>query len=407
MKRYDHIYQQKWLECKEKVFREGLEGVSKENNEILLKFLKDMELGVNTGKGSRKGGRSPRRLTDLKGRLIFLAKKFEEKFKISDITKINEEQLYTFIGDMKSGVIKTHRNKNFRGSSTFARDFKAFWNWWVKINRKKGIAIPNIAEDLSSHPEEKPDWVYLTEEQIRQLCESVDFKYKVLIMFIYDTGIRAPDELNNVRVSDISHDFKELNIRQEVAKKLSFGRRIKLMLCSDLIKEYIKIKNLKPDDYLFSIISASANKYLQRYSKNIFGTGMSKGGKPFHKLTLYHFRHCASCYWLPRYKSESALKYRFGWKNSDKIQYYSEFIGMRDTITDEDLLLNSDKTLLEKRLSKTESENEILREKLMVFEEKFKMVDQLIPLLKDKSDLANDRISLYTDSLKNKKAMVN
>ena len=38
MKRYDHIYQQKWLECKEKVFREGLEGVSKENNEILRKI---------------------------------------------------------------------------------------------------------------------------------------------------------------------------------------------------------------------------------------------------------------------------------------------------------------------------------------------------------------------------------
>ena len=70
MKRYDHIYQQKWLECKEKILREGLGDISTENSEIILRFLKDMELGVNTGKGSRKGGRSPRRLTDLKGRLI-------------------------------------------------------------------------------------------------------------------------------------------------------------------------------------------------------------------------------------------------------------------------------------------------------------------------------------------------
>ncbi len=401
MKRYDHIYQKKWTDSKEKSLREGL-GISEKNNEILLKYLRDMELGVNTGKGSRKGGRSPRRLGDVRGRLVFFAKKFEERFNISDITKISEEELYTFINEMETGIIKTQRDKNFRGTSSFARDFKCFWNWWVKINRKMGITIPNIAEDLSSHPKEKPDWVYLTEEQIRQLCESVDFKYKVLIMFIYDTGIRPPDELDNVRVSDISHDFKELNIRDEIAKKGSFGRRIKLMLCSDLIKEYIKINKLKPEDYLFSVISASANKYLQRYSKNIFGTGMTNGGKPYDKLSLYHFRHCSSCYWLPRYKSESALKYRFGWKNTDKIQYYSEFIGMRDTITDEDLLLNSDKTLLEKRLSKTESENEILKEKLMVFEEKFKIVDQLLPILKNKTELINANISQHTGSLKNK-----
>lgn len=69
MKRYDHIYQKKWLEDKEKAIREGIEGISKKNCEIILRFLKDMELGVNTGKGSKKGGRSPRRLYDVKGRL--------------------------------------------------------------------------------------------------------------------------------------------------------------------------------------------------------------------------------------------------------------------------------------------------------------------------------------------------
>ena len=141
MKRYDHIYQQKWLECKEKILKEGLGDISKENSEIILRFLKDMELGVNTGKGSRKGGRSPRRLLDLKGRLTSLAKKFEERYKVSDLTKLSEEQLYSFIGEMKSGIIKSQRNKDFKGTSTFARDFKAFWNWYIKTNRKKGITI--------------------------------------------------------------------------------------------------------------------------------------------------------------------------------------------------------------------------------------------------------------------------
>ena len=34
-------------------------------------------------------------------------------------------------------------------------------------------------------------------------------------------------------------------------------------------------------------------------------------------LSMYDFRHSSACYWLPRYKSEAALKYRFGWKKSE------------------------------------------------------------------------------------------
>jgi hypothetical protein len=40
-------------------------------------------------------------------------------------------------------------------------------------------------------------------------------------------------------------------------------------------------------------------------------------------IKMYDFRHSSCCYWLPRYKSENALKYRFGWKKSDMISYYS------------------------------------------------------------------------------------
>jgi len=77
---------------------------------------------------------------------------------------------------------------------------------------------------------------------------------------------------------------------------------------------------------------------------------------------MYDFRHCSCCYWLPRYKSESALKYRFGWKKSDKIHYYSEMLGMKDTISEEDLLIDVTKTEIEKRLTKAEQEAEFLRE---------------------------------------------
>ena len=83
---------------------------------------------------------------------------------------------------------------------------------------------------------------------------------------------------------------------------------------------------------------------------------------------MYDFRHCSCCYWLPRYKSESALKFRFGWKKSDKIHYYSEMLGMKDTISEEDILIDTTKTELEQRLTKTEKEKVILNERIKVLE---------------------------------------
>ncbi len=103
---------------------------------------------------------------------------------------------------------------------------------------------------------------------------------------------------------------------------------------------------------------------LDRLAKKVLGEGVSEAGQKYSELTMYDFRHNSCCYWLPRHKSESALKYRFGWKKSDKIHYYSELLGMQDTISEEDMLLDVTKTEIEQRLEKSEKENKILHERV-------------------------------------------
>jgi len=93
---------------------------------------------------------------------------------------------------------------------------------------------------------------------------------------------------------------------------------------------------------------------------------------------MYDFRHISCCYWLPRYKSESALKYRFGWKKSDKIHYYSELLGMKDTIAEEDLLDDITKTDLENRLKKTERQNTLLKDRINNMEGQMKKILGLV-----------------------------
>ena len=345
--------------------KEGISGVSIANNDLIMKFLADMEVGANIARGSSKGSRSFIRLNTLRDKLCYFSKKFDELYGIKDITEIKEEQLINFFASMKNGNIKKIDGGVYTSVDTYAGVFKTFWHWHQKTNKKKGIEIAEITTDLDTK-QEKPKWVYLTEEQVKFLAENSKFEYKVLIYFLFDTGIRAPTELLNIKVSDFFNDFKELNIRQEVSK--TFGRRIKLMICSSLIKDYVKSEKLTSEDYLFRSIPRIINQYLKRLGEKLLGNKMSPAGAKYSELTMYDFRHCACCYWLPRYKSESALKYRFGWKKSDKIHYYSELLGMSDTINEEDMLVDVTKTDLEKRLEKSEKEKEIIQERMKTME---------------------------------------
>ncbi len=96
-----------------------------------------------------------------------------------------------------------------------------------------------------------------------------------------------------------------------------------------------------------------------------------KNGKNYKELssvkngvTLYDFRHCAACHWVARYKQETALRYRFGWKKTEMVEYYSNFLGMKDTIQDEDLEDADTRTLLQKELENQKQKNELLEEQM-------------------------------------------
>lgn len=360
MKIDPYKYTERYAKWKEENVKR-VKGLSQVNSDLLLRFLSDMEIGLNVSNVSKKGARSYVRLITLRDKLIYLMKKCHELHNLENITLLKEEQIHHIFSSMNNGKILKTNGEKYKGVANYVKIFKTFWHWYQKINKKQGKEILDITEDLSVD-EEKPDWVYLTEEEIRSLYDKAKYEYKVLIMFLFDTGIRAPTELMNIRVSDFYHDFKELNIREEISK--TFGRRIKLMLCSELIKEYITFNNLVREDYIFKKSPTVVNQYLKRLAKSVLGDKESPAGQKYSNLSMYDFRHCSCCYWLPRYKSESALKYRFGWKKSDKIHYYSELLGMKDTIAEEDLLIDVTKTELERRLTKTEKEKEIMQARI-------------------------------------------
>lgn len=331
-----------WEETKEKD-KKGLPGLSKNNSDLAIDFIKDFELGINVPK-AKKGRRTPGTLLKLRGICIFLDRHFGKK----KFEKINKKELHSLFDKMARGEVKKLNGRVYNGTGDFVKNVKTFWGWLLKTERVEN----DITEDLarSDYSKGKPAWVYLTHEQMRELIDLARGDYRALILFLYDSGIR-PQEAYRIVVGDFSEDFSELNIpeQRENGDRVSktFDRTIKLMNCSQLLKNYVKQNKLKDNDLLIQINQPAFNKYLRTLSKKLFGTKKTKARGTYDKLKLYDIRHISSIFWLDRYKTNKDLMYRMGWSKEDKIFYYSEFLGRRDKIDDEDMLTKEDKTKYE------------------------------------------------------------
>lgn len=390
------IYKQKEYFNKWKYKGCGFDNISKSSADILKTYILDKETEISYS-----------RLNTLRIRLRLLAEKFENLYSVQDITKMIKPNLKDFFAKMRSGDIyyyvgqgSKREKRNYASVPDYVRDFKAFWHWYMSYwEDKTGETLTDITKGISTEKVKEKDFVYLTDKEIKKLASISKFDYKVMIWFIYDSGIRAPTELVNVKVSDLmllDNGKFELDIRDEIAKggtKLCLGRKIKLMYCNDLLKEYIQIKELRQSDYLFKITPSVVNQYLKRKSEKMFGKKKTKGGGYTDKFTLYDIRHSSACFWWIKYKSEKALKYRFGWKRSDKIYYYTKKIGMLDTITEDDLITDVDKSHLEKQIIEQNKKIEDMEKTIMMF----KTIGQaIIPNVKN-NEQANEMIDILTE----------
>lgn len=323
-----------------------------DNSTILKEYVEDMCTGMNMS-GSVKGARSTIKTLASARQIEKLLSLLELHFNIKDVRQLDDTTLLRLFSYIVEGKILNTHGKPYKSTGDYASRFKAFWHWHMKREKKKGIAVLDITTDLDADKRVKPPFVYFDDKQLQRMIEESDYETRTFMLFLFDTGIRSPTESLNIRVSDFRDDYQQLNIRDGISK--TFGRQIKLMMCREAVKNYVKDNHLSGNDLLFSFEPATINKRLKKIGKKVLGEGYTVGRKKGSELTMYDFRHSSGCYWLPRYKSESSLKYRFGWKKSEMIYYYTELLGMKDTIQPDDMLIHATKTELEKRLAVMET----------------------------------------------------
>ena len=311
------------------------------HSELLVSFIKDFRIGLNVAKVSKKGARSVIRLNKLRQKVTFILRLLQKR-RICDVRRINRRQIHELFHDMRTGKIRTRSGTPYKSTGDYIKDFKTFWHWYQKVMRSKGKVVEDVTEDLDARGE-KPKFVYFSKEDFESIIKNASYDLKPILALAFDSGMRVT-ELMNIRISDFSSDYREVNIRQEISK--TFGRKIKLMLSPKQIREYVSKTGLHKDDFLSKTSAPMINRELKRIAKIVLSAEQTK----YKNLSLYDFRHSSACFWLPKYKSESALKYRFGWKKSDMIHYYTEFLGMKDTITQDDLYDDITKAELEKEV---------------------------------------------------------
>ncbi len=331
MKRDAYKFAERWEGFKKNNFK-SVEGVRTADHKLLIEFLKDMELGLNTPLG-RNGKRGAGTLLNLASHNILFLRNFDKP-----LTKVTKKDVHELEDKITRGIIKKNNGENFAQFGNYIKDFKVFVGWLVRTQKIK----ENITIDISAKTT-KPSWVFLSEEQIKQFFNKLSFDMRVVCWFMYDSGSRVT-EANSLKIENFSKDFTEVNIPDEVSK--TFGRTISLKLCSQFLKEYVKEHKLKSGDYLFRKDLWTMNKYLKYNCAKMFGKEKVSNPKCkglYGNFTLYDIRHNATCYWLNRYPTHKGLMYRFGWKRADKIDYYSEFLGVRDELTDDNMVIGEDK----------------------------------------------------------------
>jgi len=339
--------QSRWDNWKERNFKKAPEGIRKEDWKILIDFLKDMELGLNTPKG-KKGKRDSGTLLNLSSHNQLFLKNFKKP-----LSKITKQDLHLLESQIQQGKILKRNKQKFSAFGNYIKDFKVFWNWGMRNN----IFKENIIEDITSKTD-KPSWVFLTEAQVKEFFNQLSLEYRTYCWFLYDTGMRVT-EAQNIKINNFSKDYSQVTIPDEISK--TFGRTINIKLSIQLIKDFITSNNLKDNDFLFQKSPFTINKYLKYHCGKIFGKDNISNPKSkgiFGNFTLYDIRHNSACYWFNRYPTHKGLMYRFGWRKADKIEYYSEFLGVADEISDSDMILGEDK----QKLYKLEAEIEKLRE---------------------------------------------
>lgn len=358
----DVTYQEAMFENWKKESSEfGIEGIKKADSDLIIDYINDLEKGIYVG-ASRKGGRSFKRLNASRHLLKTISRMFNDFGIKGSMVNVKENILFDFFRELEQGKISKQNGESYSQTSIgdFRRVYKAFFNWYRRKQKKVyNKEISDITEDLSCAVG-KTRFVYITKEQLDEILKYLPIKLQRFGLFLFDSIIRAPQEVLNLKGGDIFERDGDVwvNVPDEASK--TFGRVYNLLFCGEEILKHKKENNIGDDDYLFNKIDYEHfNKQIKKIAVKLYGDKIShpKAEKKYSELSSYDFRHCGGIFLrMMAQKNNSisldSIRQRGGWSDFEMLNYYTKFLGLTGEIKKESLLIQEDKSKLEMKVKK-------------------------------------------------------
>ena len=214
------------------------------------------------------------------------------------------------------------------------------WKMFKKVCKFVDPSLEYLLRDyVMKEPKMNPE--ILTMDEIRMMVLNAnDFKDKLLILLLYESGAKI-GELLNIRKSDIIFDDYGAIIK--VCGKTGM-RPIRIVACADLLRAYVKTVY----DKLFDVSERAVNKMLKNVAKRC---GIKK------RIYPHIFRHTRATH-LAKYLTEPELRLYFGWSEKSEMPGVYVHLAMRD-LDHKILALNNQLRLSEKCLYTTSNFNVI------------------------------------------------
>ena len=197
---------------------------------------------------------------------IYLTKLFEE-LRLRKYSRQTEKAYTSIIGNfIKSGLAPrefllkySDKSRSYLRSAYFALKF---FHENV-LNQKFDEKIP-LAKNKGKLP------VVMNKDEINKMFEStMNLKHKLVLMFLYYTGIRV-NEIVNLKWEDL--DFERGTVHLKTAK----GEKERIVFFHEKLKSFIEYFNLKKEGFVF--LSNFGKKYDKRTVQTIVKNASIKAG---------------------------------------------------------------------------------------------------------------------------------
>jgi len=336
--------------------------LSESNRDLILRYLKDSELGKTIKKGQKRKIGAGRNL-QAAGYLYKMCKDWFKK----DLDKVTEKDMEEFILKFDRGEHLTQYNRPYssESKSNIKKFIKKFYKWLLG----NGRFYPELVDWIdTSKRESQVKAIPRLKNGVQDIVDLIpDIKRKALVRVAFDSGFRQ-GELLNCRIRDLEIT-EEGNYYLTCRYSKTKARTVSLPFSSKILERWLKEhpKKDQPDAQLWQISRPMYYKTVKLY------------GKKAHKMniTVHMIRHTSATFWAPKLDRTTFCK-RFGWSYSS---------GMPDRYIDfskinENKIIDAVKierySEVQKELEEQKVQNMNLKESFKRQEQEFKELKKLL-----------------------------